>query len=263
MIEFLLPSIIAGIGIAIIAGPLGSFVVWRKMAYFGDTLAHASLLGIAFGFILDINLYLALVLCCLILATVLVALQKQSLVATDTLLGILAHSSLSLGLVSISFLDNVRIDLMSYLFGDLLSITPDDLLIIFSGIFITLILVVIFWRLLVTTSVSEEIALVEGYNPDKARIILMLLIGVVIAIGMKFVGALIMTSLLIIPAATARSLAKTPEAMAILSSLIGIIAVLSGIMLSWHYDTPAGPSVVLCATALFALSQLHNIIVRK
>ena len=134
MIEFLLPSILAGIGIAIIAGPLGSFVVWRKMAYFGDTLAHASLMGLALGFLLDINLYLALLVCCLALAVLLVTLQKQQLVATDTLLGILAHSALSIGLVSVSFLDNVRVDLMSYLFGDLLAVSPQDLMFIYAGV---------------------------------------------------------------------------------------------------------------------------------
>ncbi|MBE4491626.1 hypothetical protein HJ006_08320, partial [Vibrio parahaemolyticus] len=133
MIEFLLPSILAGIGIAIIAGPLGSFVVWRKMAYFGDTLAHASLMGLALGFLLNVNLYLALLVCCLALAVLLVTLQRQQLVATDTLLGILAHSSLSIGLVSVSFLDNVRVDLMSYLFGDLLAVSPEDLMFIYAG----------------------------------------------------------------------------------------------------------------------------------
>lgn len=134
MIEFLLPSILAGIGIAIIAGPLGSFVVWRKMAYFGDTLAHASLMGLALGFLLNVNLYLALLVCCLALAVLLVTLQRQQLVATDTLLGILAHSSLSIGLVSVSFLDNVRVDLMSYLFGDLLAVSPEDLMFIYAGV---------------------------------------------------------------------------------------------------------------------------------
>ncbi|MDF5485278.1 metal ABC transporter permease, partial [Vibrio parahaemolyticus] len=134
MIEFLLPSILAGIGIAIIAGPLGSFVVWRKMAYFGDTLAHASLMGLALGFLLNVNLYLALLVCCLALAVLLVTLQKQQLVATDTLLGILAHSALSIGLVSVSFLENVRVDLMSYLFGDLLAVSPQDLMFIYAGV---------------------------------------------------------------------------------------------------------------------------------
>lgn len=256
MIEFLLPSILAGIGIAIIAGPLGSFVVWRKMAYFGDTLAHASLMGLALGFLLDINLYFALLICCLGLAFILVTLQKQQLVATDTLLGILAHSSLSLGLIAVSFLDNVRIDLMSYLFGDLLAVNPSDLIFIWSGVVIVGAILYLFWRPLLSSSVNEELASVEGINIDLMRLVLMLLVGLVIAVGMKFVGALIMTSLLIIPAATARRLAQTPEQMALFAALIGIISVLCGLTLSWHFDTPAGPSVVISASTLFMLSHI-------
>lgn len=259
MIEFLLPSLFAGLGIACIAGPLGSFVVWRRMAYFGDTLAHASLMGLALGFLLDINLYLALTICCLALAVILVTLQKQRLVATDTLLGILAHSALSLGLVSVSFLDDVRIDLMSYLFGDLLAVTPDDLIYIYLGAAVIGFVMLIFWRSLLSTTVNEELAAVEGHNTDLMRLILMLMVGLVIAIGMKFVGALIMTSLLIIPAATARRFANTPEQMALLASALGSMSVILGLALSWHFDTPAGPSVVLSAAALFLLSQAKKI----
>ncbi|MGI2973386.1 metal ABC transporter permease, partial [Vibrio alginolyticus] len=166
MIEFLLPSILAGIGIAIIAGPLGSFVVWRKMAYFGDTLAHASLMGLALGFLLNVNLYLALLVCCLALAVLLVTLQKQQLVATDTLLGILAHSALSIGLVSVSFLENVRVDLMSYLFGDLLAVSPQDLMFIYAGVVAVSACLYVFWRPLLSSTVSEELAAVEGVNTD-------------------------------------------------------------------------------------------------
>ncbi|OAN18493.1 hypothetical protein A3K86_06290 [Photobacterium jeanii] len=258
MLEFLLPALIAGIGIAMIAGPLGSFVVWRKMAYFGDTLSHASLLGIALGFLFNINLNLALLVCCLALAVLLVTLQKQKYVATDTLLGILAHSSLSLGLVAISFLDHVRIDLMSYLFGDLLAVTTTDLIWIYSGVAVVLTLLIALWQPLLSMTISEELAQVEGINVDLMRLILMLLVGVVIAVAMKFVGALIITSLLIIPAATARRFAKGPEGMALLASLLGAISVCIGLAMSWHYDTPAGPSVVVAAAGLFMLSQLKR-----
>ncbi|ENC6730504.1 zinc ABC transporter permease subunit ZnuB [Vibrio navarrensis] len=256
MIEFLLPSILAGIGIALIAGPLGSFVVWRKMAYFGDTLAHASLMGLALGFLLDINLYLALVVCCLTLAVILVTLQKQQLIASDTLLGILAHSALSIGLVAVSFLDNVRVDLMSYLFGDLLAVSTQDLLFIYAGVVAIAAALFIFWRPLLSTTVNEELAAVEGVNTDLISLVLMLMVGIVIAVGMKFVGALIMTSLLIIPAATARRFASSPEQMAFTAAFLGVVSVLSGLTLSWHFDTPAGPSVVISATSLFVLSQL-------
>lgn len=258
MIELLLPALLAGLGIALIAGPLGSFVVWRRMAYFGDTLAHASLLGLALGFLLDINIYLALVLCCLAIAVILVALQKQQSVGTDTLLGILAHSSLSLGLVAVSFLDDVRIDLMSYLFGDLLSVSIHDIYFIYLGVFAIGLILYLFWQPLLSSSVSEELAAVEDINISLMRLILMLLVGTVIAVGMKFVGALIITSLLIIPAASARKFATTPEQMAALASLFGCIAVVAGIALSWQFDTPTGPSVVVSAAALFILSQFKK-----
>lgn len=256
MLEFLLPSLLAGFGIALIAGPLGSFVVWRRMAYFGDTLAHASLMGLALGFLLDINIYLALLICCLMIAAALVTLQRQQLVATDTLLGILAHCALSIGLVSVSFLDDVRVDLMGYLFGDLLAVSPSDLIFIYSGVIVVGVVLFLTWRPLLSSTINEEMAAVEGTNIDLMRLVLMLLIGVVIAIGMKFVGALIMTSLLIIPAATARKLAHSPEQMALFASLVGCLSVIAGISFSWHYDTPAGPSVVLSAASFFIVAQL-------
>lgn len=258
MLEFLLPALIAGIGIALLAGPLGSFVVWRKMAYFGDTLSHASLLGIALGFLFNINLNLALIICCLSLAVILVSLQKQKYVATDTLLGILAHSALSLGLVAVSFLDHVRIDLMSYLFGDLLAVTTQDLLWIYGGGIVVLAMLVVLWRPLLSMTINEELAQVEGVNVELMRLLLMLMIGLVIAVAMKFVGALIITSLLIIPAATARRFARSPEAMAAISSGLGTVAVILGLAMSWHYDTPAGPSVVVAAAGLFMLSQFKR-----
>ncbi|MGF1686696.1 zinc ABC transporter permease subunit ZnuB [Photobacterium japonica] len=258
MLEFLLPALLAGVGIALLAGPLGSFVVWRKMAYFGDTLSHASLLGIALGFLFNINLNLALIICCLALAVILVTLQKQKVVATDTLLGILAHSALSLGLVAVSFLDNVRIDLMSYLFGDLLAVTTHDLYWIYGGGVIAMAMLLVLWRPLLSMTINEDLAKVEGVNVDLMRLLLMLMVGLVIAVAMKFVGALIITSLLIIPAATARRFAHSPEAMAVMASVIGTLAVFGGLAMSWHYDTPAGPSVVVSAAAIFMLSQFKR-----
>lgn len=253
MAEFLLLALAGGIGIAAIAGPLGAFVVWRRMAYFGDTLAHSALLGVALGFLFDINLNLAVVACCVLLALLLVSLQRQHLVATDTLLGIMAHSSLSLGLVAIALLDNVRIDLMQYLFGDLLAIAPDDLYWIYGGGVLVLLLVWRLWDQLLAITINEELAQVEGVNTLRVRLALMLLIATVIAVAMKLVGILLITSLLIIPAAAARRLARTPEQMAVLASLLGMLAVAGGITASWFWDTPAGPSVVVAALVEFLL----------
>ena len=250
MADFLIYALLGGIGVALIAGPLGSFVVWRRMAYFGDTLAHSALLGISIGFIMDINLNLAVIFCCVVLALVLVAMQRQRLVATDTLLGIMAHSALSLGLVAVALL-GIRVDLMAYLFGDLLAIGTEDLLWIYLGGALVLLLLKLLWQPLLAITINEELAQVEGVNVPLTRLILMLLIAVVIAIAMKIVGLLLITSLLIISAASARRLARTPEQMAIGAGIIGSLSVVGGLALSWHFDTPTGPSVVVISLCLF------------
>ena len=205
MADFLLYALLAGIALALVAGPLGSFVVWRRMAYFGDTLSHAALLGVALGFLLDISPTVAVTVGCLLLAILLVTLQQRQPLASDTLLGILAPSTLSLGLVVLSFMHEVRIDLMAYLFGDLLAISPTDLAWILGGSALVMVLILALWRPLLAVTVHEELARVEGLPVTALRMTMMLLIAVVIAVAMKIVGVLLITSLLIIPAAAAQS----------------------------------------------------------
>lgn len=254
MPDFLLYALIAGLSLAVVAGPLGSFVVWRRMAYFGDTLSHSALFGVALGLLLNINLTLAVIVGCLLLALVLVALQARQPIASDTLLGILAHSTLSLGLVTLSFMKEVRVDLMGYLFGDLLAISPADLLWILLGCVIVLCCILLLWKPLLSITVHEELAKVEGMPVAGLRLALMLLIAMVIAVAMKIVGVLLITALLIIPAAAAQRHARSPEQMAVGASLVGVLAVCGGLSLSWWFDPPAGPSIVLCAALIFICS---------
>ena len=254
MIELLLPSLLAGLSLTCLTGPLGTFVVWRRMSYFGDTLSHAALLGVAFGFLLNINLFYAIILVTLILAIGLLWLESQKQLPVDTLLGILAHSALSLGLVVISLMNNIRIDLIGYLFGDLLSITMFDVYQIIICVVIIGLLLVWRWNHFLFITVSEELAFSHGINVPLTKFILTILLALTIGIAMKFVGALIITALLIIPAATAKYYAKNPESMAIIAILIGMISIIGGILFSLIYDTPTGPSVVLSNTCLFFIS---------
>jgi zinc transport system permease protein len=254
MADFLIYALLAGLAVALVAGPLGSFAVWRRMAYFGDTLAHSALLGITFGLLLGVNLNLAVALGCLLLALVLVAMQHNRFLATDTLLGILSHSTLALGLVCVSLFSGTRIDLMAYLFGDILSVTPVDLLSIWLVTLAVIAALVWLWRPLLAITVHEELAQVEGIPVNKVRTALMLLMALVIAIAMKVVGVLLITALLIIPAAASRRLTHTPEAMAVGASLIGALAVVLGLYASYRWDSPAGPSIVLAATGLFVVT---------
>ncbi len=254
MADFLLNALLAGLALALVAGPLGSFVVWRRMAYFGDTLSHAALLGVALGFLLNVSPTLAVTVGCVLLAVLLVTLQQRQPLAADTLLGILAHSTLSLGLVTLSFMKEVRVDLMAYLFGDLLAVSASDLLWIIAGSALVLALICFLWRPLLAITVHEELAKVEGLPVGAIRLALMLLIAIVIAVAMKIVGVLLITSLLIIPAAAAQRHARSPEQMAVGASLLGLVAVCAGLALSWFKDTPAGPSIVVSAAGLFLLS---------
>lgn len=258
MLELLLPGWLGGMLLTLAAGPLGSFVVWRKMSYFGDTLAHASLLGVAFGLLLNINPYYAVIAITLILALMLVLLEYRQQLAIDTLLGIMAHTSLSLGLVVVSLMSGVRVDLMAYLFGDLLSVAPQDLWMIGGGVVIVLATLLWQWRPLLAMTISPELAQVDGVNLARCRLLLMVVTALTIGVAMKFVGALIITSLLIIPAATARRFARSPEQMAAGAVVCGILAVTGGMAFSALYDTPAGPSVVLCAGVLFIISLMKK-----
>ncbi len=256
MDDFILRALLAGLGVAAISGPIGCFIVWRRMAYFGATLAHGALLGVALGFLFDVNVNAGIIVVCIGVSLLLVALQNQRRLATDTLLGILAHGALAAGLVVISFMDTVRVDLMAYLFGDVLAVSIQDILWIYAGGMASLIGLAAIWSRLLAMTVHEDLARVEGVSVTWVRLFYMLLIAVVVAVGMKIVGMLLIISMLIIPAAVARRFASTPEQMAVLSSLIGMMAVGIGLFSSLQWDTPTGPTIVLVATVLFFIAFL-------
>lgn len=258
MFEILLPAWLAGTLLAFITAPLGAFVVWRKMAYFGDTLSHSALLGVALGIFLQLDPYLAVIMMTILLAVLLVWLEKHANQSLDTLLGIISHTALSLGVITIALLDNVRVDLMSYLFGDLLAINYTDVLLIGTGVLFIGAMLIWKWQAFLSITISPELAQIEGLNVSRLRLILMLLTALTIALSMKFVGALIITSLLIIPSATARRFARTPEAMIGYAIGFSILSVSGGLLLSAIKDTPAGPSVVVVAGALFIGSLLKR-----
>jgi len=255
MADFLIRAVLAGLVLAVVAGPLGCFIVWRRMAYFGDTLAHSALLGISLSLLFQVNVQLAVILACCGVALALVFLERRRSLATDTLLGILAHSSLALGLVLLSFTDN-RIDLMAFLFGDLLAVSAQELWVMVLGGLLSCAVLACFWNPLLALTLHQELAQVEGLPVARLRLLLMLVMAVVVAVSMKIVGVLLITSLLIIPPAAARRFATSPEQMALGASALGCIAVLLGIGASWWWDTPTGPSIVVVAALLYLVGSL-------
>ena len=254
--DFFIRSLIAGIGIAIVTGPLGCLVIWRRLSYFGDTLSHSALLGVTLAYAFSINISLSVFIISGIVALTLLSLQKRTKLAGDSLLGLLAHSTLAIGLVLIGFLSSIRFDLMGLLFGDILAVTLEDIFIIWFGGLIILGILYYIWKSIFAATVNYDLAAAEGMKPDVSNFIFTLLLAGVIAISIKMIGALLITGLLLIPAATARSLSSNPRQMVILSILVGIISVILGLFSSLELNTASGPSIIVAALVLFILSLI-------
>lgn len=251
--DFLMRAALAGVGLALATGPLGAFVVWRRMAYFGDATSHAAILGVALALTLSLPIGIGTMLVALAMALTVSTLSAKGW-AVDTTLGVLAHSALAFGLVAISFLPGARADLSSLLFGDILAVSKTDLGFVWAGAGAILALLLWRWQPLLTATLSEDLAQASGLNPDRERLVLTIALAIVVAVALKIVGALLISAMLIIPAAAARSLSRSPETMAVIAVLIGAVSVLAGLQLSLLFDTPAGPSIIAIAALIFSLS---------
>ena len=252
--DFFVRALFAGIGIAFVTGPLGCFVVWRRLSYFGDTLAHSALLGVTMAYTLNLNIAISVFLISSLIALILIQLQKKTNLPGDALLGLLAHSSLAVGLVVIGFLTFIRFDIMGLLFGDILAVTTDDLLIIWIGGALILLVLKLIWKPLFASTVNYELAEAEGLNPDRAKAIFTILMAAVIAISIKMVGLLLITGMLIIPAAMARNISDSPQKMVIFSIIGGLLSVVLGLYSSLEFNTSSGPSIIAASLVLFILS---------
>lgn len=255
--DFLLRAGLAVIALALATGPLGCFVIWRRMAYFGDATAHAAILGVAMSFGFGISIEVGVLVVALAMALSVSALANRGH-AMDGALGALSHSALALGLVGISFIKGVRIDVDAYLFGDILAISQSDLWTIWSGAIIVVALIVWRWQRLLTTTLNQEIARASGINPAREQLILTIALAIVVAVAIKILGALLISAMLLIPTATARVFASSPERMVIVAVLLSGFAGIGGLWLSFTADTPAGPSIVVFAAGLFLLSNLFR-----
>ena len=252
--DFFIRAVIGGIGVALVAGPVGCFIIWRRLAYFGDTLSHSALLGVAIALLLETNVTIAVFLVSVVASLLLLVLQRRAALSSDALLGLLAHSTLAVGLVVLAFMTWVRVDLMGFLFGDILAMTKIDLAVIWGGGAAVLAVLRHIWRPLFAATVNHDLATAEGMRPDLMNIIFMILVAAVIAVSMKLVGVLLITALLIIPAATARRFSASPEQMAVIAALVGMASVWIGLEGSLKWDTPAGPSIVVAALICFVIS---------
>ncbi len=254
--DFLMRALLAGSAVALAAGPLGCLVVWRRMSYFGDTIAHGALPGVALGIALGFNPILGVLGVAVVVALLVLLFRRGRRLPNDAVLGMLSHSALSIGLIGLAFMSAVRVDLTALLFGDILAVSWPEVWATFAGAAIVLALLAAAWRPLVAATVDEDLARAEGVPVGALSVFFMLLVAAVVALAMKIVGVLLVTALVVIPAVTARRLARSPEQMALIAPVFGIAAVASGLTLSLYADTPSGPSIVVAAFALFLATAL-------
>lgn len=255
--DFMIRAALAGLGVAATAPWLGVFVVWRRMAYFGDATAHAAILGVALSLMFHLPVYAGVASVAILMALSVAALEAgRPGLPSDSLLGVMAHGSLAIGLIAVSFLPGARLNLEAYLFGDILAVSWTDVGVIWAGALIVIGMVGTRWQALLTATVNPDIAWSSGLNPDRDRRFLTLALALLVALAIKVVGALLITALLIIPAAAARPVSRTPEHMLATAIGVGAVSAIGGLLMSYLLDSPAGPSIVAVAVALFVLIRI-------
>ena len=259
---FIIRGILAGIAVALISGLVGCFVVWRRMSYYGESIAHSSLLGVGLGILMGIGINLGVIFTCLLFGILFLWLQQSKVLSSDTLLGVLAHLALSVGVIVIS-MNRVKIDIHSFLFGDILTVTQNDLWGMYLAVLVVVIIICLNWSSLLLVTIDEDLAKAEGVNPLFINLLLTSILTIVVAVSIQIIGLLLITSMLIIPAAASRRLVNSPETMAVVATVIGILSVIMGIFLSVEIDAPSGPSIVVVSAVLFFLSPVLAILLNK
>lgn len=254
MEEFMVRGLLSGIGVALAAAPLGIFVVWRRMAYFGDALSHAALLGVALGLVTGLEMHASIIGICLLVALFVTWMQGRPEMTTDAALGIFSQGALALGLTIAALGEGVRVDLMGYLFGDVLAASWGDLGWIWSGVILVWGVMRHSWNHWVNVTVHEGLATLDGVPVVRMRLMFLVLTALVTAAAIKVVGALLITAMLVIPASAARPFATTPEGMLIGTLLISVTSAPLGLLASYQWDLPSGPAIVLAACLFFVTS---------
>ena len=255
MDDFIYRAIVASIGVSIIAGSLGCFVIWKRLSYFSDSISHSALLGVALGLVTGLGINLGLVIVGGLFATLIVVLQQKDFWSNDAVLGIFSHVSLALGIVVLGIVGNQNTDYFAYLFGDILSITLKDIYWIFLVVIIVISILVTNWKKLLLLTLNEELAKAEGINKLYYDLLFMFLIALAVSVSVQIVGVLLITSLLIIPPAIARVFSNSPIVMIFSSIIVSICSVLVGLYLSIDFDLATGPTIVITLGVLFFIAQ--------
>ena len=254
--DFMGRALLAAIGMGCVSAVMGCFLLWRRMAFFGDAMAHAAVLGVALGTILQVNTYLFIALICLMTAVIVGILQQRSRIPVDTWLASISYTSLALGIIVIAKTTGIRIDTESILFGDILSVSRQDLIWIYAAVIVVWSFIIVCWQKLLMLTLDEELALTSGISVDALRLGFTFCLAIVTAVGIKASGALLLPALMILPAAAMARFSKSPEMMVAGATVISLLSVVLGIWVSFTFDTPSGPTIVVTACGFFILATL-------
>lgn len=251
---FLQRALLAGVLIGMVAANLGVFVVLRKMAFFSDAIAHASLAGIALGLLLGVHPLIGAVGVSLFIAIGIIFLERHSTIAVDTIIGVFFSAAIAIGVILIGFLPGYRADLFGYLFGDILVVSNFDVALLVLLAVATLYLILAFYRPWLQIAFNRDLAAVEGVRVAVHDYIFVIALALVVALGIKLVGVILIGPLIIIPAAAAKNMSANIRSMFLYASLISVFSTLMGLMSAYVFSVAAGPAIVVAASFFFAVS---------
>jgi manganese/iron transport system permease protein len=252
--EFMQRALVAAVIVSFVAAVVGSFVILKGMAFIGDALPHASFGGVAVAFVLGENLYVGGGIAALITALLIGFISRRGLVKYDTAIGILFVAMFALGVAVVSREKNYTADLFSFVFGNVLAVSWNDVWLTAGIAAVVLALVALFYKELLFTAYDPAMAAASGLPVGSLQYGLLALLALTTVIALQTVGVVLVVALLVTPAATAQLLVRSLPAMMLLGAVIGASSSLIGLYVAWHADLSASASIVLTATALFALA---------
>jgi zinc transport system permease protein len=248
--------LVGGILLAIMAAPLGCLMVWKRVAFFSDTLAHALLLGVALHFLVQLPLLLSLAGTAVLFSTLLALIYRRKQIPPDSFLVLLSQGGLALSILLMNFADLSSVELLIYLLGDILILQGTDLLWMLGATFLVSATLWKLWPLCLSMIAHEDLAAIEGVPVTRIQLLLFILMGFFMALSLKFTGALLLSTFLIAPPLSARSFAKTPEQMVGGAIVVGILSTCLGLICSFTLNLPTGPSIVLCLLGFWGVSHV-------
>jgi len=252
--EFMQRALIASVIVSVVAGVIGTFVILKGMAFVGDALPHASFGGVAIAFALGGSLYVGGAVAALVTALLIGVIGRRGVIRYDTAIGILFVGAFATGILVMSTQDNYTADLFAFVFGNVLGVSWDDVWLTAGVGAIVLLLVVLFYKELLFTAYDPAMAAASGLPVDAVQFGLLALLAMTTVIAMQTVGVVLVVALLITPAATAQLLTRSLSVMMVVAAGIGALSSLVGLYVAWHADVSASASIVLAATAIFALA---------